>query len=137
MPLLLKLRITPGARWEAKVEKAKAARQVFRDTVSQSAASANQQLQAYADVAEALDGALGSLEGGFADVPVDTTRLKELARKVLPLDSALRKLIEGEKDKVLYSEWLGKVDVYRRLMIEETKRLPSGSSSETRPQTSS
>jgi hypothetical protein len=133
----MKLRITPGARWEARVKKAKEARRYFREVLSQSVASPDEDLKAYADVAEAIDGALGSLEGGFAEVPVDTTRLKELVRRVLPFDSKLRMLIESENASIPYSEWLVLVDRYRKLMIEETKNLPSGSSAETRPRTSS
>lgn len=54
---------------------------------------------------------------------VDMTGLKELARKRLGEASMLRKLIEREKDSINYDEWLSKMEVYGRLLEEETTRV--------------
>jgi hypothetical protein len=49
------------------------------------------------------------------------TGLKLLARTRLPSDSKLRMLIEAERDEVPFSEWLAKMELYCRLLDEETR----------------
>jgi hypothetical protein len=71
---------------------------------------------------------LSSIMNRLSAETVDMTGLKRLARDTLPLDSILRRLIELEPDVIPAGEWMVKVDMYRKLMIAETERLPSGSS---------
>lgn len=57
---------------------------------------------------------------------VDTKDLKVLARKMLPEDSPLRRLILSEKDTMPYSEWLGKMEIFGRLLDQETIVISPG-----------
>jgi|GEM_PF-5996201 len=54
---------------------------------------------------------------------VSLMRLKTLAQKLLPEDSVLRRLVMGEADEMPFAEWTGKVDIYARLLDDETKGL--------------
>ena len=56
---------------------------------------------------------------------VDLAGLKALARGTLPRDSNLRMLIESEGDRMPRAQWEVKVDIYRKLMVAETEKLPS------------
>ena len=58
---------------------------------------------------------------------MNLTNLKSLARNTLPPDSKLRMLIEFERDTMPLSEWQAKMEIYDRLLEEETKCLPSRS----------
>jgi hypothetical protein len=90
--------------------------------------SPDKKLRAYAKFARGLSSIMNRLSAETV-ASVDTTGLKRLARDTLPLDSLLRRLIELEPDVIPAEEWRVKADVYRKLMIAETERLPSGSSS--------
>jgi hypothetical protein len=82
-------------------------------------------------VAKTLQLAIGDVasreEVVQAEREVDMSNLKRLARNILPTDSKLRMLIESEKETIPYGEWLIKMEIYERLLDDETKYLPSRS----------
>lgn len=119
------VRVTPDDESQtAMIGKAKVAREAFISALVDYAFSPNETLRSYARMSGNILKQLGTLQGGRGGIVgednVDMTPLKTLAKK-LPTKSQLRKLIEGEKDMVPYEAWLGKMDIFARLLSEETR----------------